>query len=113
MVKKDDEFCTEILNLDCRTFCDYVDKTLVKMAKNPQADIFEAWKLYETKIRYMEKFVCSMNKFKKLNKEQQLILYLYYIKDKQCHEVAQILKKTERTVFKKLEKIKEIWFQSV
>ena len=48
-MKNEDKFCTEVLNLDCKDFCDYIDRTLVQLAKNPQADIFEAWKLYEIK----------------------------------------------------------------
>lgn len=108
---KEDKFCTEVLNLDLKDFCDYIDRTLVHMAKNPQADIFEAWKLYELKQKYMEKFIYSMNKFKKLNFEQQFILYWYYIKNKPCYDVAQRLRVSERTFFRKIDKIKEIWFQ--
>lgn len=111
MVKEEDKFCTEVLNLDCKDFCNYIDRTLVHMAKNPQADLFEAWKLYEIKQRYMEKFIYSMNKFKKLNFEQQFILYLYYIKNKSCYDIAHKLRISDRTFFRKLNKIKEIWFQ--
>lgn len=108
---KGDQFCTEVLNLDCKDFCDYIDRTLVAMAKDPKTDILEAWKLFEIKKRYMEKFIYSMNKFKKLNFEQQFILYQYYIKNKTCHEVAQKLRISNETFFRKLRKIKEKWFQ--
>lgn len=113
MVNQEDRFCTEVLNLDCKDFLNYIDRTLVHMSKNPRADLFECWKLYEIKIRYMEKFIYSMTKFKKLNFKQQLILYLYYIKNKSCYYVAQKLRISERTFFRKLNKIKEIWFQDV
>lgn len=109
---KEDKFCTEVLNLDCKDFLNYIDRSLVCMAKDPQADIFEAWKLYKIKQRYMEKFIYSMNKFKKLNFEQKLILYLYFIKNKSCHDVASKLRISDRTFFRKLKEIKEIWFKN-
>lgn len=108
---EEDKFCTEVLNLDCKDFLNYIDRTLVCMAKDPQADIFEARKLYEIKQKYMVKIIYSMEKFKKLNFEQQLILYLYYIKNKPCYYIAQKLRISDRTFFRKLNKIKEIWFQ--
>ena len=69
----------EVLNLDCGEFIEKLDKQIKRMASNPNVEIKHITDLIDIKYNYMNKFIQSINKFKQLNSEQQMILYLYVL----------------------------------
>lgn len=100
----------EVLNLDCGVFIEKLDNQIKRMASNPNVDIKHITDLIDIKYNYMTKFVQSMNKFKQLDSEQQMILYLYVLKNKSCYYLTDKLKVSVRTFFRKLNKINQRWF---
>ena len=71
----------EVLNLDCGEFIEKLDNQIKRMASNPNVDIKHITDLIDIKYNYMHKFMKSMDKFKQLDSEQQMILYLYVLKN--------------------------------
>lgn len=100
----------EVLNLDCGVIIEKLDKQIKRMVSNPNEDIKHITDLIDIKYNYMSKFVQSINKFKQLDSEQQMILYLYVLKNKSSYYLADRLKVSVRTFFRKLNKINQRWF---
>lgn len=100
----------EVLYLDYGTFIEKLDKQINRMASNPNEDIKHITDLIEIKYNYLTKYLQSLKKFTQLDSEQKMILYLYVLKNKSCYYIADRLKVSIRTFFRKLNKINQRWF---
>lgn len=106
---KYDKLVGDILILNFPNYCEFLDKTLVDMSKNPNSKIEDVMLLSDKKHELYQKYCTSLQKYKKLTAEQQYILNLYILENQSCNEISFKLGISVRTFFRKLDKIRKIW----
>lgn len=111
MVNKYDKLVDEVLLLNFGEYVEFLDNTLIKISKEPSTKIEDVLYLTDKKHDYYLRYCNSLEKFKKLSLEQQLILDLYILKNQSCHEVAFKLGISVRSFFRRLEKINKCWME--
>lgn len=106
------KFIDEVLNLELASYIECLDNSIKEKASKMNAQIEDIIDLIECKIRNLKLYNLALEKFKRLDAEDQYIVYNYILRNKRSTELCKKLNISERTFFRRLNEIEKKWYRS-